>query len=113
VATRVIPAVHFDDEPRARGEEIGDETADTDLAAEPHPELATTELVPQQALRRSEPSPVLPGTMFQERIAGMRASAAQEDLLGPEGAAGLRPHWRKIRDAGVSARALCDDSMIE
>jgi len=47
----VVSAIHLDDQPRFRSEEVGDVTAEHRLPPKAHPELPAAERFPEASLR--------------------------------------------------------------
>jgi hypothetical protein len=67
--TRVIAAVHLDDEPDARSEKVHDEApTEDDLRTELHAQLARLERRPQARLRLGEARAVLPSLELEPSL---------------------------------------------
>ena len=96
----VTPAVDFNDEFYRRGQEVSDVPANRNLAPEAHPQLGAGECLPQDGFREGWCSAMSSSMLGNGTTMGREDERATHwGLERPAVGAGLRPSWRRRRDA--------------
>ena len=110
----VTPAVDFNDEFYRRGQEVSDVPANRNLAPEAHPQLGAGECLPQDGFREGWCSAMSSSMLGNGTTMGREDERATHwGLERPAVGAGLRPSWRRRRDARPGRCDACFRTILD